>query len=261
MPLISIIIPIYKVEKYLDECIRSVLDQTYNDFELILVDDGSPDSSGKICDQFAQHDNRIRVIHKRNEGVTKARKTGYEASLGKWICFVDGDDTLPQNSLEILINNVDDCDVVYGDIKPSKTMKYFKSIKYIEKTCDSNQAIADLFAIKMFTGLPCRLYKRELLNEFVWDIDPRIKVAEDFIMLIRIFNQGTKFKMIENCVYFYRIEDSGASKSTSTLTCIWLAFIYKLNSLTVRQFLKHSPRCVYTLVRGLARIAKSKLLR
>lgn len=91
-PSISIIVPVYKVEQYLPSCIRSILRQTYRDFELILVDDGSPDSSGAICDEFAEKDSRIRVIHQSNGGVSRARNAGIEAAQGEWVCFVDADD-------------------------------------------------------------------------------------------------------------------------------------------------------------------------
>lgn len=96
---ISIIVPVYKVEKYLPACIRSILRQTYRDFELILVDDGSPDRSGKICDAFAIRDKRIRVIHQENGGVSRARNTGLEAASGDWICFIDSDDEITENYL------------------------------------------------------------------------------------------------------------------------------------------------------------------
>lgn len=90
--IISIIVPVYKVEQYLPSCIRSILRQTYRDFELILVDDGSPDSSGAICDEFAEKDSRIYVIHQANGGVSRARNVGIEAAQGQWVCFVDADD-------------------------------------------------------------------------------------------------------------------------------------------------------------------------
>lgn len=98
-PLISIVVPVYKVEKYLSRCIDSILAQTYKNFELILVDDGSPDNCGKICDEYARKDSRIKVIHQVNSGVTKARAIGVQNSTGQYICFVDSDDTLPIDTI------------------------------------------------------------------------------------------------------------------------------------------------------------------
>ena len=94
MPKISVIVPVYKAEKYVGECIESILSQTYTDFELLLVDDGSPDKSGEICDYYAGKDPRIIVYHKENGGVSSARNYGIEHAVGEWICFVDSDDTI-----------------------------------------------------------------------------------------------------------------------------------------------------------------------
>ena len=91
-PIISIIVPVYNTEKYLDQCIQSVLAQTYTNWELLLIDDGSTDSSGAICDKYAAEDNRIRVFHKENGGVSSARNLGLDNAQGEWISFVDADD-------------------------------------------------------------------------------------------------------------------------------------------------------------------------
>ena len=91
-PLISVIVPVYKVEKYLHRCVDSILNQTYRNLEIILVDDGSPDNCGAICDEYAAKDNRIRVIHQENTGVSAARNAGLEACTGEYVAFVDSDD-------------------------------------------------------------------------------------------------------------------------------------------------------------------------
>ena len=100
MPKVSIIVPVYKAEKYLPQCVDSILSQTFSDWECILVDDGSPDCSGVICDEYAQTDARIRVIHKENGGVSSARNAGLEEACGEWICFVDSDDTIQPSYLD-----------------------------------------------------------------------------------------------------------------------------------------------------------------
>ena len=92
MAQVSIIVPVYQIEKYIRKCIESIQSQTFSDFELILVDDGSKDASASICDEYAKKDNRIKVIHKKNEGVASARNEGIKLSKGKYVCFIDGDD-------------------------------------------------------------------------------------------------------------------------------------------------------------------------
>ena len=103
MPLVSVIVPVYKVENVSHYCIDSILNQTFMDFELILIDDGSPDNSGKICDEYAKIDSRVKVVHKENEGVSAARNAGLELAKGKYICFVDSDDYIQRDYLERLI--------------------------------------------------------------------------------------------------------------------------------------------------------------
>ena len=103
-PLISIIIPVYNVEKYLDKCINSVLMQTYKNIEILLINDGSTDSSGQICESYAKKDSRIKVIHKENGGLSDARNVGIEHSTGSYIMFVDSDDYIDCNMASVLYN-------------------------------------------------------------------------------------------------------------------------------------------------------------
>ena len=114
-PHISIIVPVYNVELYLATCINSLINQTFSDIEILLVDDGSLDGSGNICDKYASEDSRIRVFHTSNNGVTFARKTGTENAQGEWICFVDSDDTMPLDALSQMLHMVGNCDMLKGD--------------------------------------------------------------------------------------------------------------------------------------------------
>lgn len=102
--LISVIVPVYKVEKYINKCVDSIINQTYTNLEIILVDDGSPDNCGNICDEYAKKDNRIKVVHKENAGVSSARNIGLEKSSGKYITFIDADDYVEKNYCEELLN-------------------------------------------------------------------------------------------------------------------------------------------------------------
>ena len=107
---ISIIIPVYKVEQYLEACVDSILKQTYRNLEVILVDDGSPDKCGEICDRYVAQDERVRVIHKANSGVARARNDGIEIATGDYISFIDSDDWIAENAYEVLYNGLKESD-------------------------------------------------------------------------------------------------------------------------------------------------------
>ena len=118
-PKISVIVPVYKAETFLHQCIDSILAQTFQNFEVLLINDGSPDRSGEICDEYAKKDSRIRVFHKENGGVTSARKYGIEQSCGEWIMFIDSDDYIELKSLELLLSSAyeNDTESPYGSCR------------------------------------------------------------------------------------------------------------------------------------------------
>ena len=168
---ISVVVPIYNVEKYLNRCVDSILNQTFTDFELILVDDGSPDNCGKICDEYAEKDNRVRVIHKPNGGLSDARNAGIEWALknsdSEWITFIDSDDWVHPQYLELLLKAACDsgtsisiCSYVSTD-KQSKDIKIFDSKFeihntekfYIEKNVNAVVAWGKLYKKKDFTEI------------------------------------------------------------------------------------------------------------
>ena len=133
-PKISIIVPVYKVEPYLGTCLESVLSQTYQNLEIILVDDGSPDQCGTICDQYALKDNRIRVIHQENQGLSGARNSGIDLVTGEYITFIDSDDFIDICMIELMVEQLDDmtdivaCGTVYCDESGQKS-KWFSFLK------------------------------------------------------------------------------------------------------------------------------------
>lgn len=122
MPKLSVIVPIYNTEKYLSNCIESILNQTFADFELILVDDGSTDGSGDVCDEYCQSDDRVKVIHQKNGGVTEARKQGIEVALGEYISFIDSDDWIESNMYQAMLEKADayDADMILCDMIAEK---------------------------------------------------------------------------------------------------------------------------------------------
>ena len=146
-PAISVIVPVYNTEKYLDECIQSILNQSFTNFELLLIDDGSTDRSGAICDQYAAKDERVRVFHKENGGVSSARNVGLDEAKGEWIAFVDSDDYLLSNALDLItdlenedfvicsyqrfIENQNPLSVIYESCRlNTQSLKRFYSLKF-----------------------------------------------------------------------------------------------------------------------------------
>lgn len=205
--MISIIVPVYNVEKYLNLCIDSIKAQTYSDWELILIDDGSSDSSGSICDSYAALDERIKCIHKSNGGVTAARKAGWEVSTGEWIAFVDSDDTLPHDSLEILFRETTKTktDIVEG-------YHYYK--KNVPNICTIDEYRNYLLKGVGIVSVAVwgKLFRRDLINSWCFDIPREILRGEDWIMNIRIsFLSDSKPVLIPNKVYNYRDNVTGLS--------------------------------------------------
>ena len=132
MPKVSVIVPVYRAEKYIKECIESIINQTFEDFELLLVDDGSPDNSGAICDEYALKDSRIRVFHKENGGVSSARNEGIYKSNGEWLCFVDSDDIIEQTYLKDFDLNIIACDWYMQGYKKIKSNKVIETHDFVQ---------------------------------------------------------------------------------------------------------------------------------
>lgn len=165
-PMISVIIPVYKVEKWLDRCVASVIAQTYPHLEILLVDDGSPDACGAMCDSWAQRDARIRVIHKANGGLSSARNAGLEVATGQYVMFVDSDDLLHPDICARLLAAIEgagvaicDCAHIFGEAAPEYTLSDQRI------TLDAREAICSLWYQTSF--LPSawgKLYKREIFH-------------------------------------------------------------------------------------------------
>lgn len=189
--LISIIIPVYKVEKYLEKCIQSVINQTYKNIQIILVDDGSPDNCGKICDEYAKKDHRIEVIHKSNGGLSDARNKGLEIAKGEYIGFVDSDDYIEADMYEVLYNllkqyNADVSICNFYTVSQGKI-----AIKNIDSGIKEYTRIEILKEILLDNNIQSyawnKLYKKELFDEIKYPVG---KKYEDI---------GTTFYLLEKC--------------------------------------------------------------
>lgn len=202
---ISVIIPVYNIESYLDSTLKSLLDQTYKDFEVILINDGSADRSTDICDEYAAKYNFIKVIHKPNGGVSSARNVGIENAQGKWIFFLDGDDLLTKDAFETLIKtaNETNCDIIEGNyirVLNSKIIytPLLDQDNYIE---DSRECIQNTLMYQRVLIYP-RLFKREIIGNFRFD--DKIKIGEDILFAIQILlNSRIKIAHTHQVIYHY----------------------------------------------------------
>ena len=206
---IAVIVPIYKAEAYIAECIESILAQTYTKFRLVLVDDGTPDGAGKICDEYEKIDPRITVIHQQNAGVTRARARGVEeAKECEFITFVDSDDTITAEYLEVLYNAAsDNTDIVINDLNTNTPT--LSRDKYLESLFVGGKGSVD-------PGPCSKLYRRSLFNAHAFDIPRSIVVGEDMIMNIRLaFRSKKEYIAIINKpgIYYYRKNDTSITVS------------------------------------------------
>ena len=172
--LISVIVPVYNVEKYLKKCIDSIINQTYRNLEIILVDDGSPDNAGKICDEYALKDHRIRVIHKENGGLSDARNAGIDVANGEFIMFVDGDDYIADIAIEqfyqsILNDRVDIAIACMDSVDEyGNRVKMFSTAE--KKICSGIDAFFEICTGKSAFGAPNRLYKTNQIREYYFKV-------------------------------------------------------------------------------------------
>lgn len=207
MPKISVIVPVYNVEKYLRRCVDSILNQTFSDFELILVDDGSPDNSGMICDEYAKKDNRIKVIHKQNAGVSTARNTGIDKAVGEYLMFVDSDDFIDNAMFEKMVNRIGNKpDMVIASIKMvcnKGEYEYrmgndiYTSKELIEEFC------FDKFPRICVCGPCCKLYRLDKIKDNNIRFDELLNLGEDTYFNMQYVLKCTQIISISDICYYY----------------------------------------------------------
>lgn len=213
--LISIIVPIYNVEQYLPTCIDSILAQTYRELEIILVDDGATDNSGKICDQYAAKDNRIRVIHKPNGGVSSARNAGIDAATGGVIGFVDGDDTIDSEMYKTLYadmceHSADIACCGYRTLRGEKT-EIRQETGELTILNQRQGLINFLSGEKIQPNVYCKLYRAELFNGLRFNND--IHFGEDLLINFYLFQRAKKSVFCDLCLYNYLKRENSCTGS------------------------------------------------
>lgn len=257
---VSFIIPIYNVEKYLSECVESILAQTYSDFEMLLVDDGSPDNCPALCDDWARKDSRIKALHKPNGGLSDARNYGLNHAQGDYVVFVDSDDFwVEKDCLEQLMNVVDahpECDFIGFNCSYyySDTKTYKKWVAYNESLSvptDKNIVICSLVASGTFPMSAClKIFKRKSLS----DMGLRFikgTIAEDIPWFIDLLEGSKKCMFVNQYIYAYRqnvagsITASGNPKSTSDLFAIVKNEVAKMKN---RSIAKDAKDALYSFL-------------
>lgn len=245
--LISVIVPVYNVEEYLIECIESIKNQTYKNIEILLVDDGSKDTSGKICDDYLKKDDRIIVIHKENGGLSDARNIGIKNSKGKYLIFVDSDDTIDKDMCEVLYENIkkEKSDIAICELYSEKKLENIKKLEI--KNLSSKEAIKEMLCQKLFdTSAGGKLFRKELFNEILF---PKGKLYEDLGTIYKLFEIAKKITYISVKKYYYRRRPN--SITTSKFTDKQMDLFFTLEE--IEKFLKRKyPKLLkYLEVRAL----------
>ena len=227
--LVSIIVPVYKTEKYIHRCIDSIINQTYTDIEIILVDDGSPDDCGKICDTYSEKDSRVKVIHKSNAGVGEARNTGIEESTGQYIMFVDSDDWLELNAVEVLYKAKSKykCDLVFASSR-SILKDRMVELPYESKFfCGVEIAENLIYIHKRINVVWCCLFDANVIKGNSLKFK-KIPVGEDSTFDLEYINTVDKIVIIADIIYNYnRISETSIMNKVNAKMNVYNFVIYE----------------------------------
>ena len=207
-PLITVIVPVYKVEPYLQKCVDSIINQTYTNLEMILIDDGSPDRCPTICDEYAQKDNRIKVIHQDNSGLAQVRNVGIDNAQGEYITFIDSDDFVVPNYVELLYKGLDK----FNAEMSIASLCIYRDVAKFEKSTEPDDffEISKEKCIEQYTSIKTnpfisawnKLYKRELFSSIRY---PNGKLYEDAFTTYKLIDKAKKIVFTPSKLYFYRI--------------------------------------------------------
>lgn len=219
-PLISVIVPVYNIEKYIGRCIDSIINQTYRNLEIILVDDGSTDASGRICDEYARHDARIRVIHKENEGQSKARNHGIKIANGSMIFFVDGDDYIAKRTLYNLYNVKKDTGAKISCCLFQMTRDFCLPDVDDNSNTFQTQLLSCVEALEKLlrqSDIPCspwaKLYDRDLFQDITYPVG---EIMEDFGTTYKLFAKSDLIALLMFNGYYYYVRSGSTMKSPFT---------------------------------------------
>lgn len=215
-PEISVIVPVYKVVNYVETCLNSILEQTFTNWECIIVDDGSPDKSGEICDRFVELDNRFKVVHKPNGGLSSARNAGLAIAAGKYIAFVDSDDWVDKNYLSTLYKLITDNDAQLaqcGYVKEFKTFKRKKPIVFNSPVMEGEEVPVELL---LRNRLPGFMWNKLFRKEIIISDFPEGKVYEDYSVMTQWAENIKKIAITPEILYHYRMRKGSITASSDS---------------------------------------------
>lgn len=200
---VSIVIPVYNASKYLSKCLDSVINQSYRDIEIILVDDGSTDNSGKICDDYADNDKRIAVLHGKNSGVSTARNNGIKSSTGEYVTFVDSDDIIHPDYIKKLVNNLND------DVLPvCQIENFYDEVIFLdnekEKIKLDKSHFIELCKWTLLNTPCCKLYNLDIIRKNKILFDAKLSLGEDLLFNFDYLNYIDKITIVNQKLYYYR---------------------------------------------------------
>lgn len=214
MPKFSIVVPVYNTEKYLPKCIESILAQTQPDFELILIDDGSPDNSGRICEDYARKDSRIRVFHKVNEGASATRNYGFDHAFGKFVYFMDSDDWIEPDLLEAVADSIEKDHPEMIFFFQSDPRKF--GVQSYEFHNPPTEACRFRFLRNNTAGPWQKIFNSDFLRRTGIRWNRNLDIAEDQELHFKIMTQVKSFSVIPRSLYHYRIDNLSSSTKVST---------------------------------------------
>lgn len=261
--LVSVIIPVYNVKKYAYQCISSVINQTYKNLEIILVDDGSTDGSGNICDSFGELDNRIKVIHKKNSGLGLSRNAGLDLASGDYIYFIDSDDFISEDIIQKLMSEISTYQldtIIGGYIRTNEEGKELYSKKYNSVIYRDNEVKTKLLP-KLIGSSP---YKKDSIRMSVWNVmfskkvvkennvkfvSERKYISEDIIWDMDYYNKAKKVKLVNYDGYYYRVRSNSLTKQ----------FNYEKRILQIRDLYLYEKGKLLEL--GIFQVSKERLAR
>lgn len=253
--LVSIIIPVFNVEKYISKCVDSVINQKYRNIEIIIIDDGSTDKSAEICKEYANEDNRIKIISQKNAGLSCARNVGIENSSGDYIMFVDGDDFISASMVMRLleVSHVSGADYVCsesmnfmdGDDESAKIkINGYEQSGLIYEVYEKEEAIRNMFYQKpSITGAYLKIYKRELFDKIKF---PEKRYYEDLATTYKFMQEAQRIVLLKEKHYAYRIRKDGIMNqkfNERKMDCIWVSNMMEKDFLEASYDMKKAVEC------------------
>lgn len=247
---VSIIVPVYNVEKYLPTCVESVINQTSPLWELILVDDGSSDSSGRICDGYSQGNPKIKVFHKKNGGVSSARNLGIKKASGKWLTFLDSDDWFEEKAIEFILENVGNVDILRFGMK--KIYNNAEVVVHIHSTESHSEYMKQVVAYEGILGVCGGVYRKDIFESGKIFFDESLKKAEDWKVLFSLTKIAKNIRVVDAPLYLYNKTNEKSCTSS-------ISYEKEFDSLSVFCFIRDNVDYHVAGIEGSLQKARMKL--